>query len=82
LNLFNYAQEQLNEYRRTVREIRRLGVLHCNPYWSNVLWNSQLDRVQLVGFHKAKLLPKLPGKRKRIAPDDRLCLTFRAFEIA
>lgn len=59
------------EIQRTTRELHRLGVHHGDLHRSNVLWNSQLGRVQLIDFHKSKLLRSKPrAKRKRTVIDD------------
>lgn len=48
-------EERWNEYRRTKKEIQRLGVIHGDLHESNILWNVELRRVQFIDFHKAKL---------------------------
>ncbi|KAJ9369574.1 hypothetical protein DTO282E5_5703 [Paecilomyces variotii] len=56
-------EERRNEYQRTKKDIRRLGVIHGDLHESNILWNTELGRVQLIDFHKAKLSPS--NKRKQ-----------------
>ncbi|EED22524.1 conserved hypothetical protein [Talaromyces stipitatus ATCC 10500] len=58
-------EERWNEYQRTKEDIRRLGVRHGDLHESNILWNTELGRVQFIDFHKAEL--SWTKKRKRDA---------------
>ncbi|KAK9482246.1 hypothetical protein V1527DRAFT_34245, partial [Lipomyces starkeyi] len=55
-NLVKEEKELWGEIRRSVHEIRELGVQHEDLHWSNILWNSQVGRVQIIDFHRSKLL--------------------------
>jgi predicted unusual protein kinase regulating ubiquinone biosynthesis (AarF/ABC1/UbiB family) len=70
-NLVKDEWDMLSEIYQSNQEIRHLGVHHGDLHWSNALWNSQLGRVQLIDFHKSKLLHSKPRpKRKRTTMDD------------
>ncbi|KAK9482075.1 reticulocyte-binding protein 2 like a [Lipomyces starkeyi] len=55
-NLVKEEKELWGEIRRSVHEIRELGVQHEDLHWSNILGNSQVGRVQIIDFHRSKLL--------------------------
>uniref|UniRef100_A0A093UUL1 Serine/threonine-protein kinase D n=1 Tax=Talaromyces marneffei PM1 TaxID=1077442 RepID=A0A093UUL1_TALMA len=48
-------ERQWNEYQRTKKEIQALGVVHGDLHESNIRWNRELNRVQIIDFHKAIL---------------------------
>ncbi|KAK9243583.1 hypothetical protein V1506DRAFT_381557 [Lipomyces tetrasporus] len=56
------------DYRRSIDEIHELGVQHGHLHSDNVLWNSQLGRVQIIDFHRSTLLgPQVGRLKKRLA---------------
>ncbi|KAK9481649.1 hypothetical protein V1527DRAFT_99870 [Lipomyces starkeyi] len=55
-NVVKAEEELYEEIRRSQNEIRELGVQHGDLHWSNILWNSQLGRVQIIDFHRSKLV--------------------------
>lgn len=75
-NLVKAESEVKDSIRKSLRDIRRLGIQHndiTQPLgcfnWPNILWNSEVGRVQLIDFHRAKLIrsqEKSPLKRKQI----------------
>lgn len=50
------------------REIRKLGVWHCDLRRQNVLWSAELKRMILIDFHSCKPMAKHVGslRRKRV----------------
>ncbi|GKZ94888.1 hypothetical protein AnigIFM59636_008619 [Aspergillus niger] len=62
---------------RSVKEIRRFGVVHRDLRPENILWNAELQRALIIDFHLCTLerrpLDKRPGARKRLRynPDER-----------
>ncbi|KAK9323383.1 hypothetical protein V1517DRAFT_359983 [Lipomyces orientalis] len=55
-NLVKDEKELCGEIRRSEHEIREQGVQREDLHWSNILWNSQVGRVQIIDFHRSKLL--------------------------
>jgi hypothetical protein len=53
--------------KKSCAEIRRLGVRHGDVRPENVLWNSELNRVLLIDFHKSELIKTQAGSLKRNA---------------
>lgn len=51
------------EIRRSMKEIRALGVIHQDLRPDNILWNEELERALIIDFHDATLDPRLPIKR-------------------
>ncbi|KAL6238236.1 hypothetical protein BDW75DRAFT_228063 [Aspergillus navahoensis] len=62
---------------RSVKEIRRFGVVHHDLRPDNILWNAELRRALIIDFHLCTLdhrpLHKPPGalKRLRYGPEER-----------
>ncbi|KAI2863713.1 hypothetical protein CBS76997_10874 [Aspergillus niger] len=62
---------------RSVKEIRRFGVVHRDLRPENILWNAELQRALIIDFHLCTLecrpLDRRPGARKRLRyrPDER-----------
>lgn len=53
-----------DEYNRSVKDIRSLGVLHQDLRLPNLLWNAELGRVLIIDFHRCQLDPQKNRKRK------------------
>ncbi|KAJ5111900.1 hypothetical protein NUU61_001530 [Penicillium alfredii] len=55
---------------RSVKEIRRFGVVHQDLRPDNILWNAELGRALIIDFHlctlNRRLLHKQPGTLKRL----------------
>ncbi|KAK9371496.1 uncharacterized protein V1513DRAFT_455583 [Lipomyces chichibuensis] len=67
-NVVKDEAELWQEIRRSEREIRQLGVQHGDLHDSNILWNSQLGRVQIIDFHRSKLVsPQIRKLKTRLA---------------
>ncbi|KAK9239697.1 hypothetical protein V1525DRAFT_338817, partial [Lipomyces kononenkoae] len=58
------SQALVNEIRRSIKEIRALGVEHGDIRYENALWNEELGRVLIIDFHRSRLNPQLMEKRK------------------
>ncbi|KAL4767066.1 hypothetical protein BDW60DRAFT_164844 [Aspergillus nidulans var. acristatus] len=62
---------------RSVKEIRRFGVVHRDLRPENILWNAELQRALIIDFHLCTLyrqpLDRRPGalKRLRYGPNER-----------
>jgi hypothetical protein len=79
-NLVKSESEMEDKIRKTIKDIRRLGVQHNDikqPLgcfnWPNILWNPEVGRIQLIDFHRAKLIPCqkiLQLKRKQVQAGD------------
>jgi hypothetical protein len=54
-----------NAVKRSHAKIWELGVLHGDVRRPNTLWNSELNRVLIIDFHKSKLLKTQTGMSKR-----------------
>ncbi|KAK9482174.1 hypothetical protein V1527DRAFT_477223 [Lipomyces starkeyi] len=48
--------ELWDDYRRSINEIHELRVQHGDLHSDKILGNSQLGRVQIIDFHRSKLL--------------------------
>lgn len=53
------------EIKRSVKDIRSLGVIHEDLREDNLLWNAELGRVLIIDFHRSGLDPQLMKKRVR-----------------
>lgn len=58
-------QDKLNAVKRSHAKIRELGVSHGDVRRSNTLWNSELNRILIIDFHKAELIKKQTNVLKR-----------------
>lgn len=48
---------------RSTKEIVRMGVSHNDLRWPNLLWNEERQRVMVIDFDRATILPPAPHKR-------------------
>lgn len=51
-------QDKLNAVKKSHAKIRELGVRHGDFRRPNTLWNSELNRVLIIDFHKSELTNK------------------------
>jgi hypothetical protein len=58
-------QDKLSGVKKSHAMIRELGVRHGDVQRSNTLWNSELNCVLIIDFHKSKLLKRQTGMPKR-----------------
>jgi len=63
------TQSQWEDKRGAVKKsharIRELGIRHGDLRRPNTLWNSELNRVLIIDFHKSELIKKQDGMLKR-----------------
>ncbi|KAK8912080.1 hypothetical protein VCV18_012794 [Metarhizium anisopliae] len=52
------GSELWRELDRSVREIRRLGVIHGDLRRENMLWNTEVRRILIIDFHESKSVPR------------------------
>lgn len=52
------------EIKRSVDEIRSLGVYHLDLRRENILWSPELQRALIIDFHRSKLVPRQPVRRR------------------
>ncbi|QPH03960.1 hypothetical protein C2857_000505 [Epichloe festucae Fl1] len=52
------GSELWGELKRSVREIRRLGVIHGDLRRENILWNTEVRRILIIDFHESKSVPQ------------------------
>jgi tRNA A-37 threonylcarbamoyl transferase component Bud32 len=64
-------QTKLHAVKRSHGKIHKLGVRHGDVRPPNTLWNSELNRVLIIDFHRSELTKKHIGvsKRKRESVD-------------
>jgi hypothetical protein len=58
-------QDNLSGVKKSHATIRELGVRHGDARRPNTLWNSELNRVLIIDFHKSELLKTQIGMPKR-----------------
>ena len=73
-------QDKLSGVKKSHATIRELGVHHGDVRLPNTLWNSELNRVLIIDFHKSELLKtqtKIPKRKNELMENSpkRLCLT-------
>lgn len=52
------------ERERTIREVRKLGVLQMDERSPNLLWNESAGRVMLIDFERARVIPSAAVKKR------------------
>ena len=58
-------QDKLSGVKRSIAKIFELGVIHGDVRPENTLWNSELNRVLIIDFHKSELIKWQTGMLKR-----------------
>ncbi|TWU70513.1 hypothetical protein ED733_000437 [Metarhizium rileyi] len=48
--------DQLDEFRRSIKEIKDCGIIHEDLRSPNILWNKQTGRVVIIDFHRVRLI--------------------------
>jgi predicted Ser/Thr protein kinase len=58
-------ENERNAVKSSHAEIWKLGVLHGDVRRENTLWNSELNRVLIIDFHKSELIQRQTRMLKR-----------------
>lgn len=58
-------ENERNAVKRSHAKICELGVLHGDVRRGNTLWNSELNRVLIIDFHKSELIKWQTGMLRR-----------------